>query len=63
MAAALADAIPRGTRVFIAFGFSSEPERLEVLRKRLPELEGMREGTRISRLDRMREPGPMSDPI
>ncbi|HEX7253545.1 MAG TPA: hypothetical protein VF376_11740 [Thermoanaerobaculia bacterium] len=64
VAAALADAIPRGTRVFIAFDFSSEPERLEALRKRLPELEGMREGTPISRvLDRMRESRPMSDSV
>ena len=64
VAAALADSIPRTTRVLIAFDFSAEPERLEALRERLPGLEGVREGTPISRiLDRIREPVIMSDSI
>ena len=64
IAAALVDSIRRGTRVFIAFDFSAEPERLEALRTGLPGLEGMREGTPISRiLDRMRKPRPISDSV
>jgi hypothetical protein len=47
-----------------AFNFSAEPERLRALRERLPGLEGMREGTPISRiLDRMREAANISDSI
>jgi hypothetical protein len=64
LAAALANSIPRSARVFIAFDFSAEPERLRALRERLPGLEGMREGTPISRvLDRMRDPPKISDSV
>jgi len=45
VADALAPLLGPGTRVVVAYDFSGDPERLEVLRRRLPGLEGLREGT------------------
>jgi hypothetical protein len=45
IADALASRLPASTRVLMAYDFSADPERLEMLRRRLPGLEGIREGT------------------
>ena len=45
VADALAPLLGPGTRVVMAYDFSGDPERLEVLRRGLPGLEGLREGT------------------
>jgi hypothetical protein len=54
VAAALTGLIADGTPVLIAFDFSAEPDRLAALRERIPGLEGIPEGTPLSRiLDRL----------
>jgi DNA-binding NtrC family response regulator len=45
IADALAPQLADVTRIVMAFDFSADPERLEMLRRRLPGLEGIREGT------------------
>jgi hypothetical protein len=50
VAAALTGLIADGTPVLIAFDFSAEPERLAALRERIPGLEGIPEGTPLSRI-------------
>ena len=64
VAEALAGSIAEGTRVLLAFDFSAEPQRLAALRERLPGLEGVAEGTPISRvLDRLLAAAAISDSI
>jgi len=41
----LAPALTPSARVIMAYDFSADPERLELLRGRIPGLEGIREGT------------------
>ncbi len=48
LAAELADLLPGGCRVVIAWDFTAEPGRLDALRKRIPALEGVEEGTPLS---------------
>ena len=45
IADALAPALGASTPVVMAYDFSADPERLELLRARIPGLEGIREGT------------------
>jgi hypothetical protein len=47
---ALAPLLPEGTRVVLAYDFSAEPERLAALRKTWQRLEGIADGTPISRV-------------
>jgi hypothetical protein len=55
IAEALAELIPKDTPVVLAFDFSGDPGRLAALRQRLPRLEGIVDGTPISRvLERLR---------
>jgi hypothetical protein len=55
LADALAEIIPKDMPVVLAFDFSGDPGRLAALRQRLPRLEGIVDGTPISRvLDRLR---------
>jgi len=44
----LAPAIPAGVPVLLAYDFSSEPERLSLLREKLPSLTGLPDGMPIS---------------
>jgi hypothetical protein len=46
----LADRLPPGCRVVIAYDFASEPERLTALRKKVPALEGVEDGAPLSRV-------------
>ena len=50
LAAALADALPAGCRLVIAYDFGAEPGRLAALRETLPSLEGVEDGTPLSRV-------------
>jgi ABC-type amino acid transport substrate-binding protein len=50
IASALAPLLPPGVPVVIAHDFTTEPERLEALRERVPGLEGVVDGTPISRV-------------
>jgi CheY-like chemotaxis protein len=50
VADALAPLLAGGTRVVMAYDFTGDPERLEALRRRLPGLEGLREGTGMEEL-------------
>ena len=50
VAAELAGAIPRDARILIAFDFTSDPERLSVLRESLPGLDGVEEGAPATKL-------------
>ncbi len=52
MAADLAPVLPPGILVLLAYDFTSDPERLEALRRTLPGLEGVQEGASASRLVR-----------
>ena len=46
----LAPALPPSARVVMAYDFSADPERLELLRARIPGLEGIREGVGLDEL-------------
>jgi hypothetical protein len=50
LAAEIADALPAGCRVVIAYDFASEPGRLAALREKLPGLEGVQDGAPLSRV-------------
>ena len=50
LAAELADILPVGARVVIAYDFDAEPERLAALREKVPALEGFEEGAPLSRI-------------
>ncbi len=50
LAAELAELLPEGCRVVIAWDFTGEPGRLDALRKRVPSLQGVDEGTPLSRV-------------
>jgi hypothetical protein len=52
VAADLVPVLPRGVLVLLAYDFTSDPERLEALRRMLPGLEGVEEGASASRLVR-----------
>ena len=52
VAADLAPVLPPGVLVLIAFDFTSDPERLETLRRTISGLEGVEEGVSASRLVR-----------
>jgi hypothetical protein len=57
IANALAPLFDQGVPVVIAHDFTTEPERLAALRERVPALEGLVDGTPISRvLERLRAP-------
>src|SRR3954471_7410824 len=47
IADALASRLPASIRVVMAYDFSADPDRLEILRRRVPGLEGIREGVGI----------------
>ena len=50
LAAELADVLPAGCRVVIAYDFAAEPGRLAALCEGLPSLEGVEDGAPLSRV-------------